>query len=157
MPGISILLISGEKPKVSQVVFVEFISVIYTFKVYVSVVVVFKVIVLVVLSNRNKSFCKAISCSCSGENENRFLRWRMGALPVTLPEMKKFLGLVILMGIIYKPSIPLYWSTDELFSTLIFRQLMTRNRFQLIEKFLHFNNNVDPNYDPLDENRDRLH
>ena len=28
-------------------------------------------------------------------------------VPVTLPEMKKFLGLVILVGIIYKPSIPL--------------------------------------------------
>ena len=49
MLGISILLISGEKPKVSQVVFVEFVSVIYTFKVYVSVMVVFNVIVLVVL------------------------------------------------------------------------------------------------------------
>ena len=34
---------------------------------------------------------------------------------------------------------------------------MTQNRFQLIEKFLHFNNNLDPSYDPLDENRDRLH
>ena len=43
------ILIRGEKPKVSQVVFVEFASVIYMFKVYVSVVVVFKVIVLVVL------------------------------------------------------------------------------------------------------------
>ena len=61
------------------------------------------------------------------------------------------------MGIIYKPSIPLYWSTDELFSTPIFSQLMTQNKFQLIEIFLHFNNNLDPLYDPLDENRDRLH
>ena len=51
-------------------------------------------------------------------------------VPVTLPEMKRFLGLVILMGIIYKPSIPLYWSTDELLSTP--SQLVTRNRFQLI-------------------------
>ena len=59
------------------------------------------------------------------------------------------------MGIIYKPSITSYSSTDELFSTPIFSQLVTRNRFQLIEKFLHFNNNLDPNYDPLDENRDR--
>ena len=45
MAGISILLIRGEKPKVSQMVFVEFVSVIYMFKVYVSVVVVFKAIV----------------------------------------------------------------------------------------------------------------
>ena len=50
MAGISSILISGEKPKVSQVMFVEFVSVIYTFRGYLSVVVVvFKVIVLVVV------------------------------------------------------------------------------------------------------------
>ena len=76
---------------------------------------------------------------------------------VTVAEMKKFIGIVLLMGIIYKPSIPMYWSTDELYSTPIFSELMSRNRFQLILKFLHFNNNLDPTYDIQDENRDRLH
>ena len=30
----------------------------------------------------------------------------------TVPEMKTFIGVILLMGIIYKPQIPLYWSTD---------------------------------------------
>ena len=34
---------------------------------------------------------------------------------------------------------------------------MTRDHFLLILQFLHFNNNNDPNYNPRDENRDRLH
>ena len=74
---------------------------------------------------------------------------------VTVPEMEKFIGIVFLMGIIYKPAIPMYWSSDELYSTPIFSELISRNRFQLILKFLHFNNNLDPTYDIQDENRDR--
>ena len=34
--------------------------------------------------------------------------------PVIRNEMKQFIGLALWMGIIYKPSIPLYWSTDYL-------------------------------------------
>ena len=41
-------------------------------------------------------------------------------VPVTHNEMKKFIGSVLLMGIIYKPTIPFYWSTDEMFVTPIF-------------------------------------
>lgn len=72
-------------------------------------------------------------------------------------EMKTFIGLLFLMGINHKPTIPLYWSTDELFHTPIFARAMNRNRFQLLLKFLHFNNNNDPDFDVNDENRDRLH
>ena len=35
--------------------------------------------------------------------------------------------------------------------------MINRNRFYLILKFFHFNNNEDTNYNPNDENRDRLH
>ena len=77
--------------------------------------------------------------------------------PVDVPEMKVFFGLCILMGIVHKPSLPMYWSKDELFSTPIFSKVMRRDRFYLILKFLHFNDNEDPTYDKDDENRDRLH
>ena len=59
------------------------------------------------------------------------------------------------MGIVHKPSIPMYWSTDALYNTPIFSRCMKRTRFQLILKFLHFNNN--DNYDRQDDDRDRLH
>ena len=39
----------------------------------------------------------------------------------------------------------------------IFSQVMNRNRFNLILKFLHFNNNEDSTFDQDDGNRDRLH
>ena len=76
---------------------------------------------------------------------------------VTLPEMKKIIGVIFLMGVIYKPSIPMYWVTEEIYWTPAFSVIMTRTRFQIILKFLHFNNNLDPNYDPNAEDRDRLH
>ena len=73
--------------------------------------------------------------------------------PVTIPEMKKFIGTLLLMGIVYKPDLHMYWSTDIYYSTPAFSKIMKRDRFYLILKFLHFNNNetVDP------ENPDRSH
>ena len=71
-------------------------------------------------------------------------------------EMKKFLGLMLLMGIVHKPAISMYWSTDVLYQTPIYTEIMRRNRFQLILKFLHFNDNSKaPATD--DANRDRLY
>ena len=62
--------------------------------------------------------------------------------PVTVIEMKKFLGLVFVTGIVRKPKLQLYWSTRGIFQTPIFPQTMSRNRFQLIQRYLHFNDNV---------------
>ena len=72
-------------------------------------------------------------------------------------EMKKFFGLVILMRIIHKPNLPMYWSTDSQYHTPIFSKIITRDRFYLLQKFLYFNDNNDLNYNPNDDERDRLH
>ncbi|KFM67179.1 PiggyBac transposable element-derived protein 4, partial [Stegodyphus mimosarum] len=74
--------------------------------------------------------------------------------PVTSDELQKFLGLVLLMGHIEKDSIRDYWSTDDLTDTPIFRKIMSRDRFLMILKFLHFENNKEKpdkimNYDRL--------
>ena len=61
--------------------------------------------------------------------------------PVTVIEMKKFLGLIFVTGIVRKPKLGLYWSTRGIFQTPIFSQTMSRNRFQLIQRYLHFNDN----------------
>ena len=71
--------------------------------------------------------------------------------------MKTFIALIFLMGVVYKPSIPLYWSTDELFHTPIFQKGMTCNRFQLILKFLHFNDNTNPTFDINGDGCNQLH
>ncbi|KAL7637887.1 UNVERIFIED_CONTAM: hypothetical protein RMT77_011499 [Armadillidium vulgare] len=57
---------------------------------------------------------------------------------VTIEEMRKFLGLYILMGIVHKPTINSYWSTDRYLSTPAFPSVMKRDRFCNILSFLHF-------------------
>lgn len=64
-------------------------------------------------------------------------------------KMKQFLWLLMLMGIIHKPDLEMYWSTP------VFAAVMTWNRFSLLMKFFHLNNNshkLDRNV----PNRDRL-
>jgi hypothetical protein len=72
----------------------------------------------------------------------------------TRDEIRTYLGIVLLMGIVYKPRYGMYWSLDNIIETPIFGQVMTRNRFLLLTKFLHFANNDD--YDAADPERDRL-
>ena len=79
-------------------------------------------------------------------------RWK----DTTTAEIKAFIGLCILMGISYKPRVWMYWSKDSLYSSPIFGKIMARERFQFILRFLHFQDNEDPQYNPQDPNRDRL-
>jgi hypothetical protein len=61
----------------------------------------------------------------------------------------------LLMGINRKPSLKHYWSTRAILVTPIFGKHMSRNRFENILRFLHFNNNENliprgqPGYDRL--------
>lgn len=61
--------------------------------------------------------------------------------PIQVPEIKAALAITIIMGIISLPSLPLYWSSKWPFHFPTFSAIMPRNRFQLILKFLHFNDN----------------
>ena len=72
---------------------------------------------------------------------------------VTVNEMKRFLAIYFLTGIIKKPELSQYWSTNPLLKTVIFGEMMSHNRFQTILEFLHFTDNS--NYDPNDPSRDR--
>jgi len=71
--------------------------------------------------------------------------------PVKVMEMKKFLGLMFVTGTVRKPKLELYWSMRGIFHTPIFPQTMSRNRFQLTQRYLHFNDNnaVGTNKDHL--------
>lgn len=64
-------------------------------------------------------------------------RWK----PVCLEELLNFLAVSLLMGLEKNPTIPSYWSTDDLFVQPIFHSVMGRNRYQDIHSFLYFNNN----------------
>jgi hypothetical protein len=51
---------------------------------------------------------------------------------ITPEEMRKFLGLIILMGQVRKENIRDYWSTDPTVSIPIFFHTMSRNSFESI-------------------------
>ena len=54
--------------------------------------------------------------------------------------MKRFIGTLLLMGAIKKPSLSEYWSTDPLIETPFFRSdySLTRDRFLLLHHFIRF-------------------
>ncbi len=85
---------------------------------------------------------------------SRGRNWR----PVSAEEMKAFLGLLLAMGLAQKPTIASYWNDGPdtwLTHTPTFGQVMPRNRFQAILRYLHCSNNDDvvqrgeAGYDPL--------
>ena len=49
--------------------------------------------------------------------------------------MLTFLAILILMGIVHKPRLPMYWSTDSILATPIFNQVMRRTDFFFLSDF----------------------
>jgi hypothetical protein len=66
-------------------------------------------------------------------------QWR----PVTEGEIYVVLGLYMLMGIIQKPTLRSYFSQKWLLSTPRCGDVISRDRLDLITKFLHFADNTD--------------
>ena len=70
---------------------------------------------------------------------NNMASWK----DINIEDLRKFLGLSINMGHTIKGNVQNYWSTDPLLSTPIFGQIMTRNRYLQILRYLHFSNNEE--------------
>ena len=62
--------------------------------------------------------------------------------PTNADEMRKFLGLLIVMGLVRKPRMELYWSKKSMYDYPFVYQNMTRDRFFLLLKHMHFNDNT---------------
>lgn len=78
----------------------------------------------------------------STSDQSRITRWK----DVTKEEFRTFLGLFFHMGTIKINRINDYWRTHYLFNLPSFAKFMSRNRFLLILRALHFNDNsVDGN------------
>ena len=72
----------------------------------------------------------------------------------TRDKMKKFIALSLLIGIVRKPALSDYWSTNPLLKGSVFNSVMARNWYQTILQFLHFADNShsdtsDPDCDQL--------
>ena len=71
--------------------------------------------------------------------------------PDTKTELENFLGLSILMGHVQKGDLQSYCSTDLLLRTLIFGQIMSRDRYIHILQCLHFHDNHEIVSHPLEK------
>jgi hypothetical protein len=65
--------------------------------------------------------------------------------PTTVEEIYIFLGLFMRMSIIQKPSLQSYLSTKRVIATPGFGDIITRERLELLCKFLHFSDNESQN------------
>lgn len=74
---------------------------------------------------------------------------------VKLEEMYRFIALIIQMGHDQRDAIKDYWRTEEQYYTPFYSNILSRDRFSHILRFLHFSDNneapnrEDPNYDRL--------
>ena len=59
--------------------------------------------------------------------------------PITKAELKAYISLTVHMGITPAPHNRLYWSKDLKFRNQGIADVMSRDRFDLIKKFLYFN------------------
>nr|XP_033335543.1 piggyBac transposable element-derived protein 4-like [Megalopta genalis] len=60
-------------------------------------------------------------------------------------EIKRLLGLVLWMGLVKLPAIHHYWSNDPAYLQTFPRAVMSRNRFELLLRMLHFADNKNDN------------
>ena len=78
---------------------------------------------------------------------NRYARQKLSTsperladfVPVTRAEIKAFMGINIIMGIVKLSKVSLYWSSDYYFGNHGIKKVMSRNRFEEIHRYLHFN------------------
>lgn len=58
-----------------------------------------------------------------------------------IEELQDFFAIVIVMGLVPLVEIKLYWSKDDIFTNKFVSSVMSRDRFMLILKYLHFADN----------------
>lgn len=71
----------------------------------------------------------------------RMREWK----PTSAAEIKRFFGLIILMGIVKLPKISDYWPKDPVLGQNFPRTIMSRNRFDLLLQMLHFSQQDEEN------------
>ena len=69
--------------------------------------------------------------------KSRFQKWR----ETTATEMKKFIALIIAMGLLSQLDISEYWTVNPVTATPFFPSVMSRDRFYLLLTFFHLNDN----------------
>lgn len=87
--------------------------------------------------------------------DNKTKKHQSSWIPVSIGEMKAFLGILLIMGVVQIPDIRLYWSENSMYGNGRIKRIMKRDRFLSILKHLHFVDNETCRVeDPLYKIRD---
>ncbi|XP_018081222.1 piggyBac transposable element-derived protein 4-like [Xenopus laevis] len=76
--------------------------------------------------------------------------------PTNIHEIKRFLALTIAMGLHTGNTLASYWDTTTVISIPLFSAIMPMNRYQVLLRFLHFNDNATAT-PPNEPGHDQLH
>lgn len=104
--------------------------------------------ILDLIVRETNNYAETIFLSASTTDKSRITRWK----PVTSAEMLIFIGLVLHTGTIRTNRLQDYWKGHPLFNLQCFSKHMSRDRFLLIMRCLHFTENA-----PAGTATDRLH
>jgi len=104
----------------------------------------FRQVFQIILTETNRYFHQYVSSRTTGSTSTQ-------SPDITIEEMYKFFLLLIQMGHYQHHSLKDYWSREEQYGTPFYSNVMARDRFFHILRFLHFENSDDPpnNDDPL--------
>ena len=92
-----------------------------------------------IISETNKYY-QYLTNKFTFPDHSRVHKW----IDTTPQEFYVFLALMLLMPLINKHNIADYWKIDPLIPTPIFLKFMSRDRFLLLTKFMHFADNNHP-------------
>ena len=76
----------------------------------------------------------------AGQEQQRLAK-PLGWTEPTVNELRTWLGMYFAMGIAQKPTLHCYWEKDQVTATPSFGNIMSRNRFMNILRFIHFVDN----------------
>lgn len=90
------------------------------------------------IAHQTNIFAQQIMNKGVSKNKSRLKLW----MPTDKEEIKRFLGVIIWMGIVKLPKVIDYWSNDEMLGQSFAKKTMSRNRFEILRMF-HFSNNEE--------------
>lgn len=114
---------------------IQNISVLDSYKLFVS-----DEILQIIVTETNRNADQVIRKKGLLRKKSRLAAWKQ----TDIDEIKKFIGLLVYMGLVRFPTIVSYWSKNKIYKNSIAAQIMSRNRFQSLLRFWHFSDNESP-------------
>ena len=103
-------------------------------------------VVELIVTETNNFFEETMGATPSTRH-SKVKQWK----PISAEDVKKLLGILITMGLNKQPTFDCYWSKGQIYGCELIQKTMSRNKFELIMRFLHFADNR------LSDGSDRLY